>query len=146
MNDKSYFFDDQHSGSKRFAVLEDDGVSAWLYLTASTAAKPVSDVWVYNRIEAPMASEISSFRGGPPPAPQGFAGNKSQITTPRECTWSFRWTDDGESVALFADGQVIAYLRSSESRGYSINLLKPGPWGNTFDDEDYSRTFGAECD
>ncbi|MFC1759348.1 hypothetical protein ACFL2H_11385, partial [Planctomycetota bacterium] len=47
------FIDAQHPLSRRFAIFEDSGTSAWLYLTEPDTEKPSADAWVYNRIPAP---------------------------------------------------------------------------------------------
>ena len=47
VNDKrsesDLFIDAQHSLSRRFAILEDNGTSAWLYLTEPDTEKPSAD-------------------------------------------------------------------------------------------------------
>jgi hypothetical protein len=61
----------QNPSSQRWAILEDDGTSGWLYLTEPDSRKPTA--WFFNRIPAPPSGEISRNRGGQPPAAQGFA-------------------------------------------------------------------------
>jgi len=61
---KHLFINSQHPVSHRLAVLEDDGTSAWLYLTEANSQKPFADAWIYNRIAAPSTKEISAFRDG----------------------------------------------------------------------------------
>ena len=54
----------QSSVSGRTATFEDDGTSAWLYLSEPNTQRPTVDAWVYNRISAPPTSEIKNYRGG----------------------------------------------------------------------------------
>ena len=54
------FLDEQHPISRRFAVLEDDGNSAWLYLTEPNGERPCADAWVYDRIAPPSREELST--------------------------------------------------------------------------------------
>jgi hypothetical protein len=75
MSDENLFLDSQHSTSRRFAVLEDNGTSAWLYLTEPDSRTPVADAWVYNRIPAPSTKKILSYRGGPAPAAIGYTSD-----------------------------------------------------------------------
>ena len=46
MTDDELFLDDEHPASSRFAVLEDDGKSIWLYLTEPGTRQPAADAWV----------------------------------------------------------------------------------------------------
>lgn len=138
MTDASYMLEWNNDTSQRLAVLEDDGTSAWLYLTVPNNRKPIADVWVHNRIAAPPQSEIKKYRGGPPPAASGFADDSDVCQSPDEHEWTLDWHDNGESVILHCDGKPVAMLAASGRRGWSRNLLRDGPWGNVWDDELYS--------
>ncbi len=141
MPEQELFFDSKHSLSQRFAVFEDDGTSAWLYLTEPDSRKPVADAWVYNRVPAPPTKEIQSYRGGPPPAAIGYASDSALCPTPADHEWSFIWSTDGESVAIAKDGVPVACIVAAQKPGYSRELIKSGPWGNTWLDELFQRTF-----
>jgi hypothetical protein len=141
MSDENLFLDSQHSTSRRFAVVEDDGTSAWLYLTEPDSRKPVADAWVYNRIPAPSTKEILSYRGGPAPAAIGYTSDEALCETPKSHTWSFVWSTDGESVAIAKDRVPVACIVAGERRGYSRELVKVGPWGNPWSDALFKRTF-----
>ena len=122
MSDENLFLEHKHPASRRLAVLEDDGTSAWLYMTEPDSRKPVADAWVYNRIAAPPAEAIKSYRGGPPPAAQGYASKAALCEDPSSHEWSFLWSEEGESVAVVRDGQPVACIiggsrRSRESQG-----------------------------
>src|SRR6188474_2441390 len=43
------FESEQHPMSRRWAVVEDDGKVAWLYLTAPDSLKPVATCFLYNQ-------------------------------------------------------------------------------------------------
>lgn len=64
---KNLFLTEENTLSGRQAVFEDNGKSAWLYLTGRGSEKPAADAWVYNRIAAPRPEEVESFRPSPPP-------------------------------------------------------------------------------
>lgn len=143
MADENLFLGIKHQASRRLAVLDDDGTSAWLYVTEPDSRKPAADAWVYNRIAAPPAEAIESYRGGPPPAAQGFAGESARCEDPSSHAWSFVWSPDGESVAVARDGEPVAFIVAGQKYGYSRNLAKEGPWGRPWSEELYLTTFGA---
>lgn len=145
MSDDNLFFQSQHPKSLRHAILEDDGTSAWLYLTEPDELKPVADAWVYNRIKAPSREEVKSFRGGPPPAAEGFAGSEALCSDPQDYQWALLWSDAGDSVAVVRDGMPLACIVSGHERGFSRNLVSDGPWGTTWSDEVYSDTFDEKA-
>ncbi|MFN3150852.1 hypothetical protein [Bremerella sp.] len=137
MSDDTHMLESLNEESHRVAVFEDDGTSAWLYLSAPNDRKPVADVWVHNRIEAPPSSEIKSYRGGPPPAAAGYTEDSSICLDPTNHCWSFAWDPKGEAVALYCDGHPVAMLVASDRRGWSRNLRRDGPWGNVWSDSRY---------
>lgn len=141
MSEENLFLLSQHPASRRFAVFEDDGVSAWLYLTAPESKKPSADAWVYNRIAAPPTKDISAYRGGPPPAAAGYASETAQCDSPHEFEWSFQWSDDGHSVAMRKNGRVVAFIVTDEKRRYSRELVKDGPWGRPWSDTVFQQAF-----
>ncbi len=65
MSDDNLFLQVQHPESLRYAILEDNGTSAWLYLTEPCKPGPAADAWVYNRVEPPWRDEVRAYRDGP---------------------------------------------------------------------------------
>ncbi len=143
MADDNLFLEHQHPSSRRFAVLEDDGTSAWLYLTEPDSRKPAGDAWVYNRIAAPPSEAIKSYRGGPPPAAQGYASDSALCIAPTTHEWSFLWSSVGESVAVLMDDEPMACIVAGTKGGYSRELVKEGPWGHPWCNKLYEATFDA---
>jgi hypothetical protein len=141
--DENLFLEAEHVASGRFAVLEDDGTSAWLYLTEPDSRKPAADAWVYNRIAAPPTEAIKSYRGGPPPAAQGYASETAMCAHPAAHEWSFVWSSDGEAVAVAKDGVPVALIILGQKGGYSRELIKDGPWGHPWSDKLFRSKFGA---
>lgn len=145
MNNKqpesNLFIDAQHSLSRRFAILEDNGTSAWLYLTEPDIEKPSADAWVHNRIPAPSKEEVKSFRGGPPPAAIGYASNTAICESPADHDWAFIWADNGNSVAVTKDGVPVACIVAAPKGSYSRELVKDGPWGSVWSDAEFDRVF-----
>ncbi|CAG0944281.1 hypothetical protein ANRL1_01662 [Anaerolineae bacterium] len=141
MSDDNLFLEDQHPTSRRFAIFEDDGTSAWLYITKPDMQTPVADVWVYNRIPAPPTEEVPLYRGGPPPAPVGYARDTAFCRCPTAYEWSFIWSRDGESVAITKDGVAVACIVAAQKPGHGRELMKNGPWGNTWSEELFLSVF-----
>ncbi|HBE70915.1 MAG TPA: hypothetical protein DDW52_22445 [Planctomycetaceae bacterium] len=134
MSDEHTYSVESRHASGNVVVFEDDGTSAWLYLLGRSDGKPISDVWVHNRVKAPNASEIKNYRDGPPPAASGFSDDSNICEAPELHDWTFVWRPDGEAVTLHRDGHPVALLLASQRRGWSRNLTRNGPWGNTWDD------------
>lgn len=130
-----------NDGSGRVAVFEDDGTSAWLYLSGVNDRKPVADVWVHNRINAPPASKMKNDRGGPPPAASGFTDDATICRDPDGHDWAFTWGNGGNAVVIHRDGLPLAMLVAADRRGWSRNLRRDGPWGHVWDESLYTAVF-----
>jgi len=59
----------------------------------------------------------------------------------RQPEMRLRWTDPGDSVALFLEGQPWAFIHREKNHGYSKGVLRPG-YGNTWDENLFAQTFG----
>ncbi|MFN0019609.1 MAG: hypothetical protein ACKVP0_15220 [Pirellulaceae bacterium] len=143
MTDDNLFLEHENRESGLLAVLEDNGTSAWLYISEADSRKPMGDAWVYNRIAAPPAEAIKSYRGGPPPAAQGYAIADALCEDPSSHEWSFLWSADGESVAVAKDGEPVAFIIAGQKGGYSRELVKDGPWGHPWSEKLFRSKFGA---
>ena len=144
MSKENLFLEHRCPISARLAIFEDDGKSAWLYLCEPESQKPIADGWVYNRIEAPSRESVQQFRGGPPPAAEGFAGETAWCETPSDYEWSFIWSTDGTAVALCCDGVPTTMIVVGERRGFSRRLAKDGPWGHPWSESMFQRMFAAK--
>jgi hypothetical protein len=129
------FLGEQHPVSGRRGTFEDDGTSAWLYLSEPDTPQLIADAWAYNRIPAPPASQVGSYRPGPPPAAEGYAGPMALCADPSIHNWSLLWSPDGESVAVLRDGVALAFIARGTRPGYSRHLANSGPWGQVWDEE-----------
>lgn len=137
MSDESYILQSHNDTSSLVAIFEDDGISAWLYLCGAGNRKPIADVWIHNRIDAPPTSEIEKYRGSPPPAAFGYSDDSTICHDLNKHEWTFAWRKDGDAVAIQRDGIPMAMLVASDRRGWSRNLLRNGPWGNVWDESHY---------
>lgn len=108
------FESEQHPFSRRWAVVEDDGEVAWLYLSGPDSPEPVASCYLYNQAD-PMA---------PPPK-----------------DIHFRWSTDGESVAVHFGSVLMGFIVSGEQHGFSRLLTMPGSLGSPLDAALYDRTF-----
>jgi hypothetical protein len=122
------FISQKNSISLRWAIFEDDGYSGWLYLTLPDEEKPIADCWIYNRIEAPEPTEIKQFKNWPPPATSEYASSDSILSNPDETEFIFKWSKDGNSVALIFNNIPFGYIICNRKLGFSRNLIKSGPW------------------
>jgi hypothetical protein len=110
------FESEQHPVSRRWAVVEVDGEAAWLYLSAPDAQELVAACFLYNRADqsAPQPENIH-----------------------------FRWSNDGESVAVHFESVLMGFIASGEQRGFSKLLTTAGALGAPLDEALYARTFRA---
>jgi hypothetical protein len=136
------FLGEQHPVSGRRGTFEDNGTSAWLYLSEPDTPRVIADAWVYNRVPPPPVSQVNSYRPGPPPAAEGFAGPEAVCLDPSACHWELRWSADGESVAVLRDGVPLALIARAGRPGYSRLLAKSGPWGSVWEEAIYAAVMG----
>jgi hypothetical protein len=142
MSPDDLFLSEQHPRSRRWAVVEDDGTTAWMYLTGPDRQKPVADCWLYNRVEAP--SVFSSSRGSAPVAPATHVVDRRACEPPpRRDQVRFEWSSDGDAVAVHFGPELIGFIAATERRGFSKNLSTSGPFGSPIDRALYERLFGA---
>lgn len=126
--------------SKRHAVIEDDGLTAWLYLSQPSddpaKTKPIDSYgFVYNRKEPIEVKEVQNYRPDPPPIAKGYASEEAVCTNPDQHRWSVLWSEDGESVLLQRDGIPWCLIMNGEKMGYSKAIKVEGDWGHPWNDE-----------
>jgi hypothetical protein len=132
---------EQHPVSRRHAIFEETEHAAWLYLTAANDLRPIRDVWVFNRIEAPDRDELRPYAGTAPPAARGFAGPGAICRDADQHVWSLRWSANGHAVALLRDGTPAAFVSANDERGTSRQVLRDGPWSRPWDEDEYAVLF-----
>ena len=129
----------QHARSRRWAILEDDGRAAWLYLTEPDSTKPVADCWLYNSVPAPQ--ERNFKRGETPVVPLTHTHHAAPFPAPAVEEVALTWSPDGNSVAALFKGQVMGFIANLGPRGHSRLLCVAGPYGEVLDDALYERVF-----
>ena len=120
-----------HETSGRSAIFEDNGTSAWLYMTVAGSHTPERDAFVYSPIQ-PVAkvSAIAEARAGnPPPLAIDYAASGQPFTGATPASISFVWSADGQSVSLHYEGEPIAMITAGAKHGFSKAVAKPGPYG-----------------
>lgn len=103
-------------------------------LRSGRAARHSRCLGVQSRAAVP-ASQVRSYRPGPPPAAEGYAAPEALCPDPSAHRWSLLWSADGESMAVLRDGVALALIARARPPGYSRLLIRSGPWGAVWDEE-----------
>ena len=140
---QSIFLTSVHPTSKRSAVLEDDSKVAYLYLTAPGTQRPEKDAIVYSRV--PPVSKVDweqiKQTGTTPMLRQDIASSTAVLVAPQEREFSFKWSRDGNSVAVLRSGTPMAFATMSERFGYSKAVSVSSPLANAWDQSKYTSLF-----
>ena len=138
----------RHERSGRTAIVADEGDSVWLYLTAPRERRIAADCWLLNRIPAPsgdvLRSRLDHYRSQavPPPAPAEEVGPGAlRASALSAADVDLTWSQDGEAVAAWVDGQPVGYLAAGDRRGHSRHLSVAGRWGAAWDEAEFRRLF-----
>ena len=95
---------------------------------------------LYNRVPTPP--QFDSARGEAPVVPATHAASGATRDPPLEKSVRFRWSPDGESVAVLFDSDLVGFIAHAERPGFSRNIQVSGPFGNVLDLELYRTVFG----
>lgn len=138
------FLQSQSPVSKRHAVLEDNGKVAFIYLTEPSIPKPMKDAIVYMRVEPIEAVDWERITntGDTPLLRRDLASPSAVIRNPKASEFSFKWSTDGESVAVLRNGQPLAFALVKDRHGYSRAVSVSSPLANAWDDARYTTLFG----
>lgn len=137
------FISDVHPLSQRWAILDDNGNSAWLYLSRPGVQQPEKDAFAYSPVEPAAELNIDAIRQGIPPIlPRDLASDEAVIHAMDTAQINFLWAADGESVAVAYQGRLLAMIVSGSERGYSAALARDGEFGLPWDEAVFERHFG----
>ena len=129
------------NASGRHATLEDDGYSAWLYLTSQSEYRVIADCLVYSRVEPPDHRIHPSGRGSPPLLLRQFASSVAvQPHVPVEIL-RLQFSVDGNSAVVFLRNEPWTFVTYDQKHGYSKSLSVSGPFGHPWDEQLYSERF-----
>lgn len=138
------FITSHNTSSNRYAVFEDNEKVAYLYLTEAGKPKPIKDAIAYSRV--PPVSKINWKKikktGDIPPLTRDVASAQGVIQSPSEDEFSFKWSAQGNAVALLRNGKPIAFTSSSEKFGYSRAVTKSSRLAYAWDQNKYAAIFG----
>jgi hypothetical protein len=137
------FLQSQSPSSHRYAVLEDDGVTAFLYLTEPGVPRPVKDVIVYSRVPPVEKLEWERIKtnGEPPRLRADVASTTAVVTSPEASEFAFQWSADGEAVAVLRNGIPMAMATTTERFGYSKAVTVASPFANPWSESHFQALF-----
>jgi hypothetical protein len=137
------FLESHSPVSKRYAVLEDNGQIAFLYLTEPGRPRPMKDAVVYMRIPPDGEVDWESIKktGATPLLRKDLASPTAVIKNPKASEFKFKWSIDGESVAVLRNGEALAFATVKERFGYSRAVSVSSPLGNAWDQARYIGLF-----
>ncbi len=137
------FISDYNPSSKRYAILEDNGYSAWLYLTKTGTQKPEKDAFVYSPVQPIEKLNIEEIKqkGTPPILTKDLATKSAVIIDAKSNDFKFVWAVDGESVSVLYRGLPMAMIVKETERGYSTSINKKGFFSLPWDTAIYDKYF-----
>jgi len=131
----------QHETTKRWAVLEDNGTSAWLYITEPDTPKPVADCFVYNCRPAEAELPTTVDRKGPPPITAKFASSSACRADVSQDRIQLVWASSGKAAAVLLDSIPIAFIVVGEKLGHSRAIAVEGPYGHPWNEARFAEAF-----
>ena len=137
------FLTSYHETSGRSAIFEDNGTSAWLYMTEPGNQTPERDAFVYSPVQPiAEASAIAEAKAGnPPPLATEYAASDQPFTHAMPSSISFLWSGDGQSISLHYEGEPLAMITADSRQGFSKAVVKPGPYGLPWNQSVYRAHF-----
>lgn len=136
------FLEQKNEVSGRFAVVEENGTSAWLYLTPTNGEGIERDAFVFSPIEPAEKLNIDEIKNGDTPIlTKSVASEEAVIPNVGESDLSFKWSKDGHSVAILYKNRPLAFIKSKEKSSYSKALSKESFFGKPWDQNVYHETF-----
>ncbi len=136
------FKDECHPVTGRCVILEDNGNSAWLYLTPKSGEGIDKDAFAYSPVEpVNELNEIEIAKGNPPILTKKLASQDAVIDSAHKTDFSFKWSSNGESVAVLYKGKAIAMIHEEHQRGFSNALSQTSGFGEPWNQKLYSREF-----
>jgi hypothetical protein len=136
----------QHPFNLRWAILEDDGVGAWLYVTEPDRPEPISDCLVYSCIEPLPAIPANWNRTSPPPLTREFASERAWQPDAASAKIRMAWASSGRAAVVLIDDEPVAFLAVGATRGCSKSIAHAGIYGNPWDDTEFETLFAEHLD
>lgn len=138
-NKNEIFLSLQHAHSKLWAIFEDNGMSAWLYVAEPEGYNIISDCFVYNRVDPINYSEISTFINSQPPISKDYATPFSKISEITSDKIKLLWNDSGNSTCVVINEVPYSFIVIGEKHGYSKSISKDGPFGRRWNENLFNK-------
>ena len=136
------YIEEKNLISCRVAILEDNGTSAWLYLSPPSGKGIEKDAFAYSPIEPLEELNKSEIENGEAPKLiKNLATPSSVIIGAVEADFCLKWSKNGESVVLLHKGEAISTIYQNYKSGYSKSLSKASLFGNPWDNALYESVF-----
>jgi len=136
------FKDECHPVSGRCVILEDNGNSAWLYLTPKSGEGIEKVAFAYSPIEpTDELNKEEIAKGNPPVLYKKLASLDAVIDSAKEVDFTFKWSSNGESITLLYKDKPIAMIHEEYQRGFSIALSEQSGFGEPWNQKVYSSEF-----
>jgi hypothetical protein len=135
------YFSFVSNASGRHATLEDDGYSAWLYLTSQSKHEVIATAFVYSRVELPEFRVAPLGKSGPPLLLRQFATSVAVQRSVAAEDLRIKFSADGNSAIVFLRGEPWTLVLYDQEHGYSKSLSVAGPFGNPWDEQIYHEHF-----
>ncbi|MFO0950640.1 MAG: hypothetical protein U0835_05700 [Isosphaeraceae bacterium] len=146
--DEGLLLEHQHPVSRRHVLLDANRTCGWLLLTVPDEYRIERDAFAFSPgllVEVDQAVRAAKA-GDPPPLAADYATDEAIIREPDANDFTFRWSEDGESVAVLHQGSPLAMIVSGAPRGYSRALGRDGFYGHPWDQTVYERVFDPHAD
>jgi hypothetical protein len=132
----------QNAVSGRYAVIEDNGSSCWLYLSDISSEGIAKDAFVYSPIKPQEKLNIEEIKSGEAPVlTNSFASESAVLINPDETLLTIMWSNDGHSVSVKYANNPLAFVQGIKLGGYSKSLSKDGAFGQKWNQTEYDATF-----
>ncbi|MGG5824055.1 hypothetical protein [Falsiroseomonas sp. HW251] len=108
-------------------VFEDDGRVAYAYWIG-TDGRANGDVWLYNRLNTPVAPEWKDRSKAPFPNPLAYARTTLVFTLPEAAAdVGVVWSADGKEARVVIGGVTAGVLEAGAKPGRAAMAAKDGP-------------------
>lgn len=140
------FISSYNDASDRFAVFEDNEKVAFLYLTEVGSQKPIKVAIAYTRVPPVEKIDWEKIKetGDTPLLEKDLASAEALIPSPLEKEFSFKWSTDGNTVALLRNGAPICFTSANDKLGYSRAVSKSSNLANSWDQKAYEHLFSKK--
>ena len=107
MADERPFLTLQHPFNRRWAIVEDDGVGAWLYVTEPDQPAPVADCFIYSCVEPVDTIPANWDRSSPPPLTKHFATERAWQPDAASAAIRVAWTSNGNAAVVLMKREYL---------------------------------------